>query len=78
MALPRMYGWDETAELVGISTRQLREWVEQGRFPMPHKSGPTARWFDYEISEWQTKFKLGLIPPPPPKEKKKRPKAEGE
>lgn len=59
----RMYGWKEAARMVGLSVRQLREWIAEGRFPEPHKSGTTSRWFASEIAEWQLKFKLGLVPP---------------
>ena len=68
----KMYGWKEVAGIVGISVRQLREWVEDGRFPKPHKAGPLVRWFSDEITEWQAKLRLGVLEWP--ETPKKRPK----
>jgi len=68
----RMYGWKETARILEISVRTLEGWVEEGRFPKPHKNGKTVRWFSDEILEWQFKFKNGLLPEPEPKKRQKK------
>ena len=67
----RMYGWKEAAELVGVTVRQLHKWIEQGRFPEPHRSGKTVRWMSSEIRAWQIRFIMGQVPPAQ-EEKKKR------
>jgi excisionase family DNA binding protein len=67
----RMYGWKEAAALVGVSVRQLQEWIKDGRFPEPNKSGKTVRWMASEIRAWQYKFIRGEVPPAPEKAKKK-------
>lgn len=51
---PKFCRIEEVAEDLGVSTKTIRRWIEQGRFPKPLRIG--LRTHVWLRSEWPTKL----------------------
>lgn len=44
-----------------LTMRQLRRWVDEGKFPRPHMIGTVQRWFEDELLAWQAQVRADKL-----------------
>ena len=62
----------QVAEKTGLSTRTIRRWVKQKRFPAPFEFAGSWTWFQSEVDRWMFTTAAGRMIDPDtlPEEKK--------
>ncbi len=52
---PKLLDLIDVAEWLGVSTRSIRNWWNDGRFPAPMRLGCRLRWSEKQIVEFLEK-----------------------
>jgi excisionase family DNA binding protein len=48
---------DEVANLLSLSKRTIRRWVQHGRFPAPFRLGRLPRWRTEDLTGWLSRLR---------------------